>query len=100
MAFGIKRADVDRWKAEMERGEISFLTHYWLDDRFPGCTTVTKVGSCDIDKLVEWGSQYGLKKQWLHYRDDGTAHFDLFGEFQRKILIDEHKEEFLWNQKN
>lgn len=62
MAFGIKRKDVVEWKQRIDQGEIAFLTHYWLDDRFPGCKTVTKVGSKDLGRLSEWGKQYGLKK--------------------------------------
>ncbi len=31
------------------------LTHYWQDERFPGCYTVTKVGCNDLEKLVTWG---------------------------------------------
>lgn len=62
MAFGVKREELNRWKQAVKRGEIAFLTHYWLDDRFPGARTVTKAGCADIDKLVQWGAAYGLKK--------------------------------------
>lgn len=62
MAFGIKRVDVVAWKQEIDQGQIAFLTHYWLDDRFPGCKTVTKVGCNDLERLAEWGKKYGLKK--------------------------------------
>jgi hypothetical protein len=53
MAFGIRRPELERWKQDVANGHISFLTHYWVDHRFPGCTTVTKVGCSDIDKLVD-----------------------------------------------
>lgn len=66
MAFGVKREEVNRWKKAVKRGEIAFLTHYWLDDRFPGSKTVTKAGCADIDKLVQWGAAYGLKEEWIH----------------------------------
>lgn len=62
MAFGVKREELNRWKQAVKRGEIAFLTHYWLDDRFPEARTVTKAGCADIDKLVQWGAAYGLKK--------------------------------------
>ncbi|MFJ7754733.1 hypothetical protein ACQKGI_01450 [Peribacillus muralis] len=86
MAFGIKRKDVVEWKKRIDQGEIAFLTHYWLDDRFPGCKTVTKVGSKDLGRLSEWGKQYGLKKEWIHHRKDGYSHYDLLGDKQREIL--------------
>lgn len=86
MAFGIKRGDVLEWKQQIDQGKIAFLTHYWLDDRFPSCKTVTKVGCKDLDHLAEWGSKYGLKKEWIHHRKDGYSHFDLLGDRQRAIL--------------
>ena len=85
MAFGIKRSQLNQWKQLAEAGDIAFLTHYWLDDRFPDCTTVTKVACCDLDKLITWGEQYGLKKEWIHQRDQ-YPHFDLFGHWQKEIL--------------
>ncbi|MCZ2258162.1 hypothetical protein [Sporosarcina sp. G11-34] len=88
MAFGIKRDELVAWKQAVGNGEIAFLTHYWLDERFPGCKTVTKVGCVDIAKLVEWGKQYGLKKDWIDMRDD-YPHFDLFGTYERDILLNE-----------
>lgn len=94
MAFGIKRAELLAWKRQAEAGEIAFLTHYWLDDRFPDCTTVTKVACADRKKLVKWGRQYGLKEEWIHQRES-FPHFDLLGEKQRFILIKEGKEEQL-----
>ncbi|MFD0051191.1 hypothetical protein ACFVHQ_18040 [Actinomycetes bacterium NPDC127524] len=86
MAFGIKRKDLLEWKNKIQKGEIAFLTHFWLDDRFPGCTTVTKVGCGDLKKLEAWGKKYGLKKEWIHHRKDGYSHFDLLGTSQRDIL--------------
>ena len=66
MAFGITRQELMNWKRQVKRGEIAFLTHYWQDERFPNATTVTKVGCNQITKLIEWGNQYGLKKEWIH----------------------------------
>ncbi|KXH81717.1 hypothetical protein [Sporosarcina sp. HYO08] len=88
MAFGIKREELIQWKKAVQNGEIAFLTHYWLDERFPGCTTVTKVGCADVGKLAQWGAQYGLKKEWIDQRND-YPHFDLLGERQRDILLKE-----------
>ncbi|GIO26259.1 hypothetical protein [Ornithinibacillus bavariensis] len=95
MAFGLKRQDVKKWKASIDSGEIAFITHYWLDDRFPGCTTVTKVGCKDINALVAWGKKYGLQPSWIH-RDEKYPHFDLFGERQKEILLKEGQ----WEQIN
>lgn len=86
MAFGIKRKDVEDWKRKIDGGEIAFLTHYWLDDRFPDCNTVTKVGCNNLERLVAWGKQYGLKREWIDHRKNGYSHFDLLGEVQKKIL--------------
>jgi len=88
MAFGIRRAELQAWKKAVSEGEMAFLTHYWLDERFPGCKTVTKAGCADIDNLVEWGKQYGLKREWIDMRDD-YPHFDLFGKHERDILLKE-----------
>ncbi|WP_101843985.1 hypothetical protein [Halobacillus sp. Marseille-P3879] len=93
MAFGIKREELQLWKRRVEEGEVVFLTHYWLDDRFPDCDTVTKVGCADIDKLAAWGEKYGLRKEWIH-RDPRHPHFDLFGTRQFEIL----KSERQWEQ--
>lgn len=95
MAFGIKRDELQFWKNKVKHGDISFLTHYWLDDRFPGCHTVTKVGCSDLDKLITWGKSYGLQANWIH-RDQKYPHFDLFGERQKEILSNENK----WDQIN
>ncbi|WHY99842.1 hypothetical protein [Peribacillus simplex] len=95
MAFGIKRGDVVAWKQKIDQGQIAFLTHYWLDDRFPGCKTVTKVGCKDLLRLSQWGKKYGLKKEWIHHRKDGYSHFDLLGDKQAEILRAEHIKERL-----
>lgn len=34
MAFGINRRQLLEWKKKASRGEIAFLTHYWLDSAF------------------------------------------------------------------
>ncbi|MGW8441456.1 hypothetical protein ACWGXJ_10810 [Paenibacillus sp. S33] len=85
MAFGITRQELMAWKREVSRGEIAFLTHYWLDDRFPGMTTVTKVGCSDLDKLRLWCNQNGLDPQYIHQRQP-YPHFDLIGNKQAEIL--------------
>lgn len=90
MAFGIKRQELKEWKRKIDSGEIAFLTHYWLDERFPGYKTVTKVGCQDLNLLAKWGEKHGLKKEWIHHRPDGYSHFDLIGARQKEIL---HKEE-------
>ncbi|RDI45843.1 hypothetical protein [Falsibacillus pallidus] len=95
MAFGIDRQTVRQWKRKIDNGEIAFLTHYWIDERFPGCKTVTKVGCRDLDKLAEWGAQYGLKKAWIDIRKDGYSHFDLLGDKEKEILHKEGLEEQL-----
>ncbi|MDR7236713.1 hypothetical protein [Neobacillus drentensis] len=99
MAFGIKRQEVIKWKKNIDHGEIAFLTHYWLDDRFPGCKTVTKVGCNDLEKLADWGKKHGLKKEWIHHRVDGYSHFDLIGERQKEILLKEGLVEHIWIDK-
>ncbi|MFD1864233.1 hypothetical protein [Planococcus chinensis] len=85
MAFGIKREELLIWKQQVAEGEIAFLTHYWVDVRFPGCSTVTKVGCSDLEKLESWGRQYGLKPEWMDLRNN-YPHFDLFGEHQLRIM--------------
>jgi len=96
LAFGIKRQALHEWKKKIEQGEIAFLTHYWLDERFPGCKTVTKVGCLDLDQLADWGKKYGLRKEWIHHRKDGYSHFDLLGERQKEILQQEGLFEHIW----
>ncbi|MFC4387552.1 hypothetical protein ACFOZ1_06960 [Gracilibacillus marinus] len=88
MAFGITREILSQWKQKVRNEEIAFLTHYWIDDRFPNCNTVTKVGCSNLEKLSEWGKKYHLQKEWIHM-DDQFPHFDLFGETQRAILKNE-----------
>jgi len=89
MAFGINKEELKLWKKTVNRGEIAFLTHYWQDKRFPDCTSVTKVGCNDMDKLVEWGKKYNLQKEWIHL-DDQHPHFDLFGKIQYRVLESEN----------
>ncbi|MFD0824089.1 hypothetical protein ACT8ZR_00240 [Neobacillus sp. M.A.Huq-85] len=96
MAFGIRRDELNEWKRKIDRGEIAFLTHYWLDDRFPEYKTVTKVGCNDLEKLAEWGSKYGLKKEWIDHRKDGYSHFDLLGKRQKEILQAEGLLDHIW----
>jgi hypothetical protein len=86
LAFGIKRHELAEWKEKIRKGEIAFLTHYWIDDRFPGCTTVTKAGCRDIEKLSEWGRKYGLSPEWIDNRKPDYPHFDLFGMKQEEVL--------------
>ncbi|MGP4059938.1 hypothetical protein [Halobacillus sp. H74] len=92
MAFGVKRAELDAWKERVKAGEIAILTHFWLDERFPGCDTVTKVGCADLDKLEKWGDKHSLEAAWIH-RDPYHPHFDLFGDRQYEILVKEN----CWN---
>ena len=99
MAFGIDRQQLKEWKSAVKRGEIAFLTHYWLDDRFPNYNTVTKAGCSDIEKLFEWGKQYGLQPEWVHAREE-YPHFDLLGERQVEILKQEHQLHQLTRLKN
>lgn len=94
MAFGINREELNRWKQTVANGEIAFLTHYWVDERFPNCKTVTKVGCANIDKLIEWGKQYGLQAEWIDNRKN-YPHFDLFGKYEYDILSNEGKLEQL-----
>jgi hypothetical protein len=96
MAFGIDRNELKKWKQDIDNGEISFLTHYWLDERFHECKTVTKVGARDIDALAEWGKPYGLKREWIDARRTDYPHFDLLGEKQKQVL----KCEKLYNHLN
>lgn len=93
MAFGIDRNTLNAWKQSVLGGNISFLTHYWIDDRFPGCHTVTKVGCSNQRKLITWGEKYGLRKEWIH-DDPQFPHFDLVGERQKSIL----EKEGQWEQ--
>lgn len=85
MAFGINRRELKEWKEKVHQGEIAFLTHYWQDARFNDATSVTKVGSSNIDKLKQWGDKHGLNPDWIDYKED-YPHFDLFPPFQKDIL--------------
>ncbi|MCH1623993.1 hypothetical protein [Fredinandcohnia quinoae] len=89
MAFGIKRKELLEWKKKVEKGEIAFITHYWLDDRFPDAKTVTKVGCADIECLIEWGKQYDIPARYIHHKF-GYPHFDLLGSRQVEILTKEN----------
>jgi hypothetical protein len=96
MAFGIKRKELLEWKQKVAAGQIAFLTHYWLDDRFPESNTVTKVGCCDLDKLIRWGAQYGLKPEWIDGRNKAFPHYDLIGKRQVEILTKEGLPHLIW----
>lgn len=99
MAFGITRSELSEWKAKIDRGEIAFLTHYWIDDRFPGCTTVTKAGCRDLEKLAEWGRKYELRPEWIDKRKKDYPHYDLFGTKQAEVLEREGIETSLLKEK-
>jgi hypothetical protein len=94
VAFGITKKELITWKQQVKAGEIAFITHYWLDERFPDCTTVTKVGCSDLDKLLTWGKKYQLSAEWIDYKNNRFPHFDLFGERQKYILEKENQ----WEQ--
>lgn len=94
MAFGIKRQELTAWKQDVQNGKIAFLTHYWIDERFPGCNTVTKVGCNDVHKLIAWGKQHGLQPEWIDYKES-YPHFDLFGKYEKEILEKEGLKEQL-----
>ncbi|QQE72629.1 hypothetical protein KDJ56_11605 [Brevibacillus composti] len=89
MAFGITREELNRWKEAVARGEIAFLTHYWRDPRFPGITTVTKVGCADLGKLASWCERHQLNPRYIHHRPP-FPHFDLIGSRQKEILLQEN----------
>jgi hypothetical protein len=86
MAFGITRAELQQWKAAVTRGEIAFLTHYWVDTRFPDIRTVTKVGCSNLDVLSDWCLAYGLNPSYIHNRRP-YPHYDLIGSKQKEILL-------------
>ncbi|MBD2866856.1 MULTISPECIES: hypothetical protein [Paenibacillus] len=92
MAFGITREQLNEWKETVLRGEIAYLTHYWLDPRFPGVRTVTKVGCSDLARLTEWCVSYSLNPRYIHNRPP-FPHFDLMGSKQVEIL----RSERLWS---
>jgi len=85
IAFGITRAELNDWKTTVEQGQIAYLTHYWLDDRFPDARTVTKVGCKDVSKLVAWCEQFQLNPIYIHNRSR-YPHFDLLGPYQYEVL--------------
>jgi hypothetical protein len=93
MAFGINREELNEWKREVANGRIAFLTHYWLDLRFPDITTVTKIGCADLERLKIWLASYGLNPRYIHARDR-YPHFDLIGPKQKEILMLENQ----WEQ--
>ncbi|RUS47154.1 hypothetical protein [Cohnella sp. AR92] len=88
MAFGITRLELSEWKRQVLQGEIAYLTHYWLDPRFPGITTVTKVGCANLDRLRSWCLENGLNPRYIHERET-YPHFDLIGAKQKEILLRE-----------
>ncbi|BFH64045.1 hypothetical protein [Paenibacillus azoreducens] len=93
MAFGINRKELNEWKKAVSRGEIAYLTHFWLDPRFPGITTVTKVGCADLERLTMWCVEHDLPARYIHRRNP-FPHFDLMGSKQKEILT----REGLWDQ--
>lgn len=93
MALGIKRDELNRWKEAVTREEIAYLTHYWLDPRFPEMKTVTKVGCSNLQKLTDWCITNGLNPKYIHNRPP-YPHFDLIGPKQKEILIKEKQ----WDQ--
>ncbi|MFC4767832.1 hypothetical protein [Effusibacillus consociatus] len=92
MAFGITREELTQWKNAVKKGEIAFLTHFWLDPRFPGVNTVTKVGCADIKRLSKWCVENGLNPRYIHNRSP-FPHYDLIGSKQKEIL----QKERLWH---
>lgn len=89
MAFGIKRSELEKWKERVRNGEIAFLTHYWIDERFPNSKTVTKVGCANIERLIAWGKKYNIPAKYIDRRSD-YPHFDLLGDRQYEILKKEN----------
>jgi|SRR5690625_3366816 len=92
MAFGISRKQLIHWKKQVLQGKIAIITHYWYDQRFPDYQSVTKVGCIDLPKLIKWGETYHLRKEWIDQRNR-YPHFDLFGDYQVKVLFSEEKYE-------
>lgn len=87
MAFGISRAELSAWKRAVSRNEIAYLTHYWIDPRFPHIHCVTKVGCADLHKLQQWCKLHDLPVQYIHQREP-FPHFDLIGPKQKEILAE------------
>ena len=94
LAFGVSRAELNQWKAAVNRGEIAYLTHYWYDPRFPEYKTITKVGCSDLARLTDWCITYDLPPRYIHRRSP-FPHFDLIGPRQRQILLSEGLEHHL-----
>jgi hypothetical protein len=94
MAFGISRKELTDWKDAVARGELSFLTHFWYDVRFPNSTSVTKVGCANMERLRLWCINNHLNPKYIHNRAT-FPHFDLFGPKQREILQSEGQWEHL-----
>ncbi len=92
MAFGIKREELRKWKEAVLKGEIAFLTHYWVDPRFPDTKTVTKVGCANLERLSTWCKAHGLNPTYIHDRPP-FPHYDLIGPKQKEIL----EKEGLWD---
>jgi hypothetical protein len=92
VAFGISREELNNWKEAVARGEIAFLTHYWLDPRFPDVKTVTKVGCRNLEVLSQWCAAHGLDPRYIHNRPP-FPHYDLIGPKQKEIL----QKERLWD---
>lgn len=92
MAFGITREELTQWKHAVAKGEIAFLTHFWLEPRFPGIHSVTKVGCADMERLSAWCLANGLNPRYIHNRPP-YPHYDLIGEKQKEIL----QKEQLWH---
>jgi hypothetical protein len=91
MAFGINRKELNLWKDAVTRQEISFLTHFWLDMRFPQFNTVTKVGCSNMERLTLWCIAHDLDPYFIHNRSP-FPHYDLIGPIQKHIL----EKEGLW----
>ena len=93
MAFGINRLELTQWKEAVTREEIAFLTHFWLDVRFPQFNTVTKVGCSNIERLTLWCISHDLNPKYIHNRRPFT-HYDLMGPKQKEVL----RNEGIWEQ--
>ncbi|MNI73045.1 hypothetical protein D3C73_1290220 [compost metagenome] len=94
MAFGISRTELTEWKRKVSEGEIAFLTHYWLDPRFPNVKSVTKVGCANLERLEAWCKKHGLNPTYIHNRME-YPHYDLMGTKQVEILEKEKLYEHL-----
>jgi hypothetical protein len=94
LAFGITRAELNEWKAEVTKGETAYLTHYWFDPRFPDFRTVTKVGNANLERLEAWCIENGLNPKYIHNRPP-FPHFDLIGTKQKEILLKENLKQHL-----